>query len=121
MGLLCRARNRVTSSLIKPACTGLPPGELMSKIKACDPGSSKAVRMDDMTFSALASVSGPISPWMVTSAVCGKLVCVAGELRLNTCQTTKPKKSNQAKRMPIFQRRWACCSLRLAKARSTRV
>ena len=48
-------------------------------------------------------------------------MCVAGELKLKTCQTRKPKKNTQTSRIPNFQRRWDCCSLRLAKAKSCKV
>jgi hypothetical protein len=44
-----------------PACTGLPPGELMRSTTACAPSSSKARSAATMS-SALASVSAEISP-----------------------------------------------------------
>ena len=40
-----------------PACTGLPPGELISSTTALAPSSSKAVRMAATTASALASAA----------------------------------------------------------------
>ena len=45
----------------------------MSKTSALEPESSKAKRMEDMMFSALASAPEPISPTMDTMAVCGEL------------------------------------------------
>ncbi len=54
-----------------PACTGLPPGELMRSTTACAPVSSKALVSAATRFSALASDSLSISPRISTSAVCG--------------------------------------------------
>ena len=63
-----------------PACTGLPPGELISSTNAREPLSSSAARMAAMMLSALASPSEAISPLMVTMAVCGRLGLVVGAL-----------------------------------------
>jgi hypothetical protein len=73
------------SSLMMPACTGLPPGELISSTTALAPSSSKAAaqrRHDD--DSALASVPAAISPLISTTAVCGvdfcrPTACAAGD------------------------------------------
>ena len=62
-----------------PACTGLPPGELISSTRACEPSSSSALRMAATTNSALASAPLAISPLMSTTAVCGVLVLVLGD------------------------------------------
>ncbi|MNT97781.1 hypothetical protein D3C72_2401780 [compost metagenome] len=59
-----------------PACTGLPPGEPISKTTACAPLSSKAERSDAITFSALASASDAISPRISITAVWGVLTDV---------------------------------------------
>ena len=64
---------RVISSLMMPACTGLPPGELISSTTACAPSSSNAERNEATTYSALASAPLAISPLMSTTAVCGVL------------------------------------------------
>ncbi len=58
---------------MRPACTGLPPGELMRSTTACEPASSKALRKPEITFSALDSPSTAISPRISISAVCGPL------------------------------------------------
>src|SRR5258708_14608895 len=55
-----------------PACTGLPPGELISSTTAREPESSKALRMAATTNSALASAPAAISPLTSTTAVCGR-------------------------------------------------
>ena len=60
-----------------PACTGLPPGELMRSTMACAPLSSKADLSAPIRFSALASVSAAISPRTSMSAVCGAAVATA--------------------------------------------
>jgi len=65
---------------MSPACTGLPPGELISKTSAREPPSSRAERMAAMTFSALASPSEAISPLIATMAVCGMLGLAVGVL-----------------------------------------
>ena len=57
-----------------PACTGLPPGELMRSTTASEPWSSNAAFSAALISSALASVSGAISPRTSTSAVCGPVV-----------------------------------------------
>ena len=54
-----------------PACTGLPPGELMRITTACAPSSSKAFFSAATRFSALASEPASISPRTSISAVCG--------------------------------------------------
>jgi hypothetical protein len=54
---LCIAFKRRISSLMIPACTGLPPGELMRNTTACALASSKAVFKALTRFSALASAS----------------------------------------------------------------
>ncbi|MNT50444.1 hypothetical protein D3C72_1873640 [compost metagenome] len=70
MGFLCKALRRTISSLIMPACTGLPPGELISSTTALAPSSSNAVRSAAITYSALASAPEAISPFSSTTAVC---------------------------------------------------
>jgi len=54
-----------------PACTGLPPGELMRSTTAWAPTSSKASFRPDSSTSALDSPPEAISPRSSTSAVCG--------------------------------------------------
>jgi len=65
---------------MRPACTGLPPGELISSTSAREPLSSSAERMAAMMFSALASPSEAISPLIATMAVCGVLGLAVGAL-----------------------------------------
>ncbi len=60
-----------------PACTGLPPGELMRSTMALAPSSSNAVLMPGSRFSALASAPAAISPRTSISAVCGPVGVVA--------------------------------------------
>ena len=94
-----------------PACTGLPPGELISKTTAWAPSSSNALRMAETMTSALASPPEAISPLTSTMAVCGwltSLLCMP--LRSMPSQTSAAKNSNQARRIPYFQRRAARCS-----------
>ena len=99
-----------------PACTGLPPGELISSTTALEPSSSKALRMAATTNSALASAPEAISPLMSTTAVWGALLLALGA----ACIIAPPKmastRSNQAKRKKIFQRRAARCSVSAANA-----
>src|SRR5215207_8479751 len=99
-----------------PACTGLPPGELIRSTTPLAPSSSKAVFMAATTNSALASAPLAISPLISTTAVCAVVLAVAGEPRETTSQTRKMKKASQLRRTKVFQRRAACCSRRLAKA-----
>ncbi len=54
-----------------PACTGLPPGELMRSTMALALSSSNAALMPGNRFSALASAFAAISPRTSISAVCG--------------------------------------------------
>ena len=116
MGLLCLALRRTISSLMMPACTGLPPGELMSSTSACEPSSSSALRMAATTNSALASAPAAISPLMSTTAVCGLLLVAVFMSRDITAQARKTKKASHPKRVKVRQRRAARCSARVAKA-----
>jgi len=99
-----------------PACTGLPPGELISSTTACEPSSSKALRMAATTNSALASAPEAISPLMSTTAVCGVLLLAPVEAWRMAPKTSAATSSSQAKRKKIFQRRAERCSLKAAKA-----
>src|SRR5471032_3117963 len=89
-----------------PACTGLPPGELMRITTATAVFSSNALRSAETMFSALASPSDVISPRISTSAVCGPF----GVLVLPRCADTRPQTTatanrNQARRLNRRQRR----------------
>jgi hypothetical protein len=77
-----------------PACTGLPPGELMRITTATAFFSSNALRSADTMFSALASPSDAISPRISTSAVCGPL----GVEALPRCADTAPQITARASR-----------------------
>src|SRR2546427_504920 len=98
-----------------PACTGLPPGELISSTTAREPESSKALRMAATTNSALASAPAAISPLTSTTAVCGEeLVVVAVSLANSTHSTTRMS-AVHSRRPNRRQRREARCSLMVAK------
>ena len=108
------ALRRVISSLMMPACTGLPPGELISITTAREPESSKALRMAATTNSALASAPEAISPLSSTTAVWGVvLVLVAVSLK-NTTHNTASTTADHSRRLYRRQRREAFCSLREA-------
>src|SRR6478735_1485437 len=116
MGLLYLARMRLISSLMMPACTGLPPGELISSTMPLAPSSSKAVFIAATTNSALASAPAAISPLISITAVCGVALAVAGVPRDTANQSRKTKKASQLRRTKVFQRRVARCSRTAAKA-----
>ena len=100
-----------------PACTGLPPGELMSSTTAFAPSSSKAAFRAALINSALASAPSAISPLISTTAVCGaETLPVLGAPRCITNQINAPKNSNHARRTKVFQRRVAFCSFSAANA-----
>ena len=75
-----------------PACTGLPPGELMRSTTACAPASSNALFSAATRFSALASASAAISPRTSISAVCGPLGAVTRAALRQRCRrrSTRP-------------------------------
>lgn len=82
-----------------PACTGLPPGELISSTTAREPESSKALRMAATTNSALASAPEAISPLISTTAVWGEvLVLVAVSLK-NTAHSTRSTTTDHSRRL----------------------
>ena len=85
----------------------------MSKIKACEPESSKAARIEATTFSALASAPSAISPLILTRAVCGFEMLVEVWLCENTCHSTTNQNNNQPSLKPTFHLREACCSFKL--------
>jgi hypothetical protein len=88
-----------------PACTGLPPGELISSTTAREPESSKALRMAATTNSALASAPEAISPLISTTAVWGEvLVLVAVSLK-NTAHSTSSTTTDHSRRLKKRQRR----------------
>lgn len=93
-----------------PACTGLPPGELMSSTTACEPESSKALRMAATTNSALASAPAAISPLMSTTAVWGVDLLTVAASRCSTTQAMAMAKTSQARREKVRQRRAERCS-----------
>ena len=97
-----------------PACTGLPPGESISSTTAWVPSSSKALRIEEITCSALASVSDAISPLISTTAVCGLETSAGAAPRSQPAQTRPSSTTSQAMRMPLRQRRATRCSCRLA-------
>src|SRR3990167_780361 len=99
-----------------PACTGLPPGELMSSTKACEPSSSSALRMAATTNSALASAPLAISPLMSTTAVWGVLLLALGDAWRRAAKATAAISTSHARRKKIFQRRALRCSWRAEKA-----
>jgi hypothetical protein len=107
---------RLISSLMMPACTGLPPGELISSTMPLAPSSSKAVFIAATTNSALASAPAAISPLISITAVCGVALAVAGVPRDIANQSRKTKKASQLRRTKVFQRRVARCSRSEAKA-----
>jgi hypothetical protein len=98
------------SSLMMPACTGLPPGELISRTTAWEPESSNAVRIDATTDSALASLSDAISPLISITAVCGSVLSALTCPFPNSAHARKTKKASQASRMKLRQRRAVRCS-----------
>ena len=97
-----------------PACTGLPPGELISNTTACEPTSSKALRKAALISSALASEPLAISPLISTTAVCGALL-VGVPSWLSSHQAIPPNKPSHNKRQNMRQRRVARCSAKVAK------
>ena len=99
-----------------PACTGLPPGELINSTTAFEPSSSNAARSAALMNSALASAPSAISPLSATTAVCGVLTSLSGALRSSANQTSTPKKVSQDRRTKVRQRRVAFCSSNAAKA-----
>ena len=99
-----------------PACTGLPPGELMSNTTAKAPVSSNALRMEDTTNSALASPSEAISPLISTNAVWGVEPPFVERPKSNPMTTTKAIKAIQLKRAHKRERRLARCSSKAEKA-----
>src|ERR1700716_3470986 len=62
-------RKRRISSLIAPACTGLPPGLLILSTTPCVPLFLNAACNPEITLSALARPLASISPWISTIAV----------------------------------------------------
>ena len=99
-----------------PACTGLPPGELISNTTALAPASSKAARSAAFTNSALASAPAAISPLISTTAVCGPDASLVGVPRCSASHTRIIKKSSQDRRTKVFQRRAVFCSFSAANA-----
>jgi hypothetical protein len=84
----------------------------MRSTTACAPGSSKACFSAPTTFSALASVSGAISPRTSTSAVCGLLGAVPTTRVDITPHTTASASANHKPRKMSRQRRSLRCRRR---------
>ena len=105
-----------------PACTGLPPGELICNTMACEPSSSNAARKALTVHSALASAPSAISPLIATTAVCGWL---GPELptpaRCKPAQANVAARTNHANRKNMRQRRPARCSAKVANAKRSKV
>jgi hypothetical protein len=94
------------SSLMMPACTGLPPGELISSTTPLAPSSSKAAFIAATTNSALASPPLAISPLISTTAVCGVVLSVLGAPRESANQIRKMKNASQASRTKVASGAW---------------
>ena len=116
MGFWCWAFRRRISSLIMPACTGLPPGESIISTRAREPWSSSALRMAAMMNSAFAFASLAMAPLISTTAVCGPLIAAVA-LSRPSHQNVARKAPSQAKRQKMRQRRAARCSRTVANTR----
>src|SRR6218665_1395411 len=99
-----------------PACTGLPPGELISSTRAGEPPVSRALRIAATTNSALAPAPAAISPLMWTMAVCGALLLMPGTVWRSVTNAMLAISTSQGSRKKVLQRRMLRCSLRVAKA-----
>ena len=95
-----------------PACTGLPPGELINNTTACEPSSSKAERKEVTTALEPARPSASISPLISITAVCAVDVLVLLAPRCKTTQDSTTKKTNQAKRNALRHCRARRCSFK---------
>ena len=88
---------------------------------ALAPSSSKALRKDESTSSALASEPEAISPLISTTAVCGREISALLVPRSIPKYTSADKKTNHAKRIPLRQRRAVRCSTKEAIMRRSKL
>ena len=100
------------SSLMWPACTGLPPGLLMRRMTPCVLAVLERRLQPPLMRSALASASGAITPSSSTSAVCLPVGGQASPCRGRSSPATRAARAKQIertssslKRMPQWRAR----------------
>src|SRR5437773_1782745 len=99
-----------------PACTGLPPGELMRRITPWVFLFLNAFCRASVTRSALASPLGSITPTTSTSAVCLPEVRPSCPRQSSTSSTSSVRYAKPSSLKKMLQRRARRCSLRAAVA-----
>src|ERR1700682_3672488 len=114
-------RRRRISSLISPACTGLPPGLLILSTTPCVPLFLNAACRPAITLSALARLVASISPWISTIAV--HLSRQSRSLPVHApsaAKRTKNRNPNASNLKKIPQRRARRCSRKPSVANRSR-